>query len=284
MKNYKKIFKFLILTITIILTYRIWIFLINANNNSTIVSKTNSSNFRSIYSSEISKTWVAISTNIWIKFSENNLSTNSSVNISNEEIYKDLFSFEDLKTKRKNVEEILITNNMLWLKEYYSILKTDFKTMIQNTNDRAKTLEWIYNQLRLRYNSTAERIKILEKQKEILVKEYNSIDSKITESKKKISENYKKIDTVWVNSEIENFLELKNDQNLVRTYIVFINNFLNNYNALNRYSWNLLNSLAINKDAIEKWSYVVLPNSGNEILKEYGLLLTEDEYKKLKEN
>lgn len=284
MKNYKKIFKFLILTIAIILTYRIWIFLINANNNSTIISKTNSSNFRSIYSSEISKTWVAISTNIWIKFSENNLSTNSSVNISNEEIYKDLFSFEDLKTRRKNVEEILITNNMLWLKEYYSILKTDFKTMIQNTNDRPKTLEWIYNQLRLRYNSTAERIKILEKQKEILVKEYNSIDSKITESKKKISENYKKIDTVWVNSEIENFLELKNDQNLVRTYIVFINNFLNNYNALNRYNWNLLNSLAINKDAIEKWSYVVLPNSGNEILKEYGLLLTEDEYKKLKEN
>ena len=39
---------------------------------------------------------------------------------------------------------------------------------------------------------------------------------------------------------------------------------------------NIFNS---NKDAIIKWSYVVLPSGWTEILKDYWLLYTEDEYK-----
>ena len=54
---------------------------------------------------------------------------------------------------------------------------------------------------------------------------------------------------------------------------------MNYYKVLNEYNSKLLNIFNSNKDAIIKWSYVVLPSGWTEILKDYWLLYTEDEYK-----
>ena len=97
--------------------------------------------------------------------------------------------------------------------------------------------------------------------------------------KTKISEDFRKTDTKAVNQDIDQILKLRQDYYYLRTYIVFINNFLSYYNVLNNYNLNLINVFSSNKDAIEKGSYVVLPASGNDILKEYWLLYTEAEYK-----
>lgn len=270
-KIFKNIFKVSIISIIIVIVYKIWIIFINANDNSKNVEKTNKSNFKVISSSDISKSWVAISTNIWIKYNQKKVITQA--------IYQEYFTIEELKKEKSNVENAIIARHMIETKEYYSLLKTDFKTMLQNSNDRKKTLEWIYWQLRIRYNNAVESIKTLEAQKKVLVEEFDKINNLIEATKTKISEDFRKTDTKAVNQDIDQILKLRQDYYYLRTYIVFINNFLAYYNVLNNYNLNLINVFSSNKDAIEKESYVVLPASGNEILKEYWLLYTEDEYK-----
>jgi len=56
-------------------------------------------------------------------------------------IYQEYFTIEELKKEKSNVENAIIARHMIETKEYYSLLKTDFKTMLQNSNDRKKTLE-----------------------------------------------------------------------------------------------------------------------------------------------
>ncbi|ATU04949.1 hypothetical protein BKN14_00630 [Candidatus Gracilibacteria bacterium HOT-871] len=270
-KIFKNIFKVSIISIIIVIVYKIGIIFINANDNSKNVEKTNKSNFKVISSSDISKSGVAISTNIGIKYNQKKVITQA--------IYQEYFTIEELKKEKSNVENAIIARHMIETKEYYSLLKTDFKTMLQNSNDRKKTLEGIYGQLRIRYNNAVESIKTLEAQKKVLVEEFDKINNLIEATKTKISEDFRKTDTKAVNQDIDQILKLRQDYYYLRTYIVFINNFLAYYNVLNNYNLNLINVFSSNKDAIEKGSYVVLPASGNEILKEYGLLYTEDEYK-----
>ena len=107
----------------------------------------------------------------------------------------------------------------------------------------------------------------------------DSIDNKLKSIKQKITVDYKKADWDAISKDIEEYLLLKNDYTFVRTYVVFINSFLNYYKVLNEYNSKLLNIFNSNKDAIIKWSYVVLPSGWTEILKDYWLLYTEDEYK-----
>ena len=185
-KIFKNIFKVSIISIIIVIVYKIWIIFINANDNSKNVEKTNKSNFKVISSSDISKSWVAISTNIWIKYNQKKVITQA--------IYQEYFTIEELKKEKSNVENAIIARHMIETKEYYSLLKTDFKTMLQNSNDRKKTLEWIYWQLRIRYNNAVESIKTLEAQKKVLVEEFDKINNLIEATKTKISEDFRKTD------------------------------------------------------------------------------------------
>lgn len=270
----KNIIKIIITAIIILFAYRIWIFLINANNNSTIVSTSNEKSFKNISSSDISKSWVAITTNLGIKYSEKKyIPSNSNI---------ELISIDEIKKYKKNVEDAIIWKNMVEIKEYLWIMKTDFKSLIMSSNDRKRTLEWVYNQLSLRYNKGIENIKILEKQKEVFTNEFQNLEKQIEQIKQTLQKDYKNVDTNWVNENIENLIKLRQEQIYLRTYIIFINNFLNSYYKLNEHNLNFINAITINKEAIEKWAYVVLPNTWNEILKDYGLLYTEEEYKEMK--
>lgn len=270
----KNIIKIIITAIIILFAYRIWIFLINANNNSTIVSTSNEKSFKNISSSDISKSWVAITTNLGIKYSEKKyIPSNSNI---------ELLSIDEIKKYKKNVEDAIIWKNMVEIKEYLWIMKTDFKSLIMSSNDRKRTLEWVYNQLSLRYNKGIENIKILEKQKEVFTNEFQNLEKQIEQIKQTLQKDYKNVDTNWVNENIENLIKLRQEQIYLRTYIIFINNFLNSYYKLNEHNLNFINAITINKEAIEKWAYVVLPNTWNEILKDYGLLYTEEEYKEMK--
>lgn len=269
----KKFLKISIIAIIILICYRIWIFFINANNNSTKNLPNNKNMYKNISASEISKTWVAISTNLWIKYSQK-------TNIS-QTFYQEIFSIEEFKNNPKNVEKAIIEKHMIAIKEYDSLMKTDFKVLLQGSHDKKKTLEWIYKQLTLRFSTTVESIKILENQKSILISEFDNLENQIKNTKTKINSDYKKIDADEVNDGITNLLRLRTEQNYVKTYIVFINNFLKNYYELNNFNWNLINSLKINKNAIENGTYVVLPKNWDNFLKEYGLLYTEEEYQNI---
>lgn len=274
-KIIKNLFKILAFSIVIIFFYRIWIFVINANLNSNYENK-NNTNFKNILSSDISKTWVAITTNIWIKFNNN---INNKID---QTIFEEYFSVEEIKNNPKKIQENLISKNMLNIKEYFSIIKTDFKSSIKNSSNRKTTLESIYWQLRIRYNNWIQSAKYLEKQRDLLVKEAEDINLKVEQLKKKISLDYKKVDVNATNENIDNYLKLKKEYTIIRTYVIFINNFIKQYTALNNYNINLINTFSLNKDAIIKWSYVVIPNNWNDILKDYWLLYTEKEFEEIK--
>ena len=68
-KNIKNILKIVTVFLSLILFYRISIFLVNANNSIKSENK-NSSNYKSILVSDISKSGVAITTNIWTKYTQ----------------------------------------------------------------------------------------------------------------------------------------------------------------------------------------------------------------------
>ncbi|RKW24692.1 hypothetical protein D8B46_00890 [Candidatus Gracilibacteria bacterium] len=269
-KNIKNILKIVTVFLSLILFYRISIFLVNANNSIKSENK-NSSNYKSILVSDISKSGVAITTNIGTKYKKS-----SAINSA---IYEEYFSVEEIKKNKKMAQDNLISNNLIAIKEYQALLRTDFKAYLNNSTDRKKTFEAIYGQLSVRLNNGINTVKILAKQRELLTAEMDSIDNKLKSIKQKITVDYKKADGDAISKDIEEYLLLKNDYTFVRTYVVFINSFLNYYKVLNEYNSKLLNIFNSNKDAIIKGSYVVLPSGGTEILKDYGLLYTEDEYK-----
>lgn len=287
---FKIFFKILALAIAILLIYHIWKLILtelkilpNSYTNSWTVQistkNENQTTFKSINQSEIAKTWVAIWTNIWIKHFENK--NKSAISSGESEIYKEIFSIEELKNNRILAKENLINKNMLETKEYFYLLRTDFKSLIDNSKNKKVTLETIYSQLKIRYNNAIDSIKNLQSQKAILLAELESINSRTESLKTELSKNFKNSDNNLVNENIESYLQLKNEYIFIRTYTVFVNNFLKYYVALNEHNLKLINALSLNKDAIIKGSYIVLPSSWSEVLKEYGLLYTEEEFQQI---
>lgn len=277
-----KIFlKVLWLTIVIILFYQVWKLLINEfnwkkTNNISSEKNTNDLNFKNISTSEISKSAIALWTNIWIKHWQEKEKT---WDFSKFTIYDDIFSIEELLQNRKKAKEVLISKNMFATKEYFLLLKTDFRSLLENSQSRKNTLDSIISQLKLRYNYSVNSVKNLEAQKAILLNEIEKINQKTEAIKREISKNFSEAKQEAVNENINSYLAIKNDYIYLRTYTVFVNNFLRYYLLLNDQNLKLLKALSLNRDAIEKWSYVVLPNSWKEVLREYWLLYTEEEFK-----
>ena len=58
-----------------------------------------------------------------MKYSQKNTDPNFSIW---QDIYNWVYSAQDLLNNKKIVEEKLITTNLLYIKEYYSLVKTDF--------------------------------------------------------------------------------------------------------------------------------------------------------------
>ena len=74
--------------------------------------------------------------------------------------------------------------------------------------------------------------------------------------------------------------KLKQENTASRTYLVFIDKFLANYEILNNYNKKILDTLINNQEILIKNSQVVIPNTGWDLLKELKILYTEEEWKK----
>jgi hypothetical protein len=87
------------------------------------------------------------------------------------------------------------------------------------------------------------------------------IDAKIEILKQKIESDFKKNQQKESLENINNYLELKKQYYYSRTYIVYINHFLNEYIYLSNYNKKLLDTLINNKEALIKNAYIVLPDT-----------------------
>ena len=92
---------------------------------------------------------------------------------------------------------------------------------------------------------------------------------------------FKLLEMYFSDKNIEEFLKLKQENTSVRTYAIFVDRLLWNYEILNNYNSKVLNVLKANKDIIIKNSYIVLPNSWGEILQDLNVLYSEKEWNSL---
>ena len=143
-KNFiKKVF---IISTLIVVIFNIWDNFLNANTKSDNenINISNSKVYKASNTSNLGPTWVAISTNLWTNFTQvKNLPAT---------IYKEIFSVSDL-IEGKNINSELIWKNMIIIKEYLNILKTDVKQLINNSYNKNDILNAYIEQLEFRYKN-----------------------------------------------------------------------------------------------------------------------------------
>lgn len=270
----KIMIKIFLLSAFFVIIFNLWDNLINAKttNNENIIKNENNSNFKKISNSSLWKTWVAITTNIWIRFKQRKDAPAT--------IYKEIFSISEIMIDKQVANKELISNNMSLIEEYRNVLKTDIKQLLDSSYDKPKLLNALIEQLEYRYVLWTESMKKLLEQRTIFEWSITSTNTKTESLKAKISNDFKKNDPEETLKNINNYLELKKEYYYASTYIVYVNKFLGEYDSLNKYNKLLLDTLINNKDAIVKNSFVVIPDSWNELLKKFNLIYTEAETKK----
>ena len=219
---------------------------------------------------------VALSTNIGIRFKERRelpISNNNSV-----------IEISELLGREDMIGDELIKANMLYISEYFNIMKTNINSLLKESNNRGETLDNIIAQFELRYKNASKNLATLQKQNQNLEWKMNSIDAQIEQLKIKINADFKAWNTIETVENKDEYLRLKSIWTEARTYIIYYNKFINQYNYLNNYNKQVLDALINNRDIIAKDSYLVFPDTGNGILKDLNLLFTEEEYKAEKKN
>lgn len=217
--------------------------------------------------------WAALATNIWIQYTKNT-SQNQKARW-------------ELSTKwTEKWEEVLWLTATAWnwehmevIQEYFNILSTNLKTLIWWATDKASTLSAFTNQLEYRYKLSTTNIRSLITKRANHLQNLNSVKEEISRIKVKINSDFKNFDANATDKNIVQYLSLKKEYDFHRTHIIFINQYIKQYEFLNWYNKKVLDVLIINRDAIIKDSYVVIPDTWSEILKNMNLLITEREFK-----
>jgi len=243
--------------------------------NTNASENNNSKEYKNIKIKEIAQVWVAITTNIgmWKTWDSDKVQ----LYVNPEILSPELFLTNPEKTR-----EIIIKNNMLFLQEYYNISKADFNKIIRNSNNKNTTINNLLKQLKIRYKTAYNNFNNLKKQRQSLLSEYERISNQIEALKRNLESHFNKNEAQNVFNDVDSYYSLKHQQTILKTNIIFINNFLKKYTILISYNSKIIEVIELNKDALSKNSYVVIPKSWTKLLKEFELLYSEDEFKKLK--
>lgn len=276
-RNTKKfILKIFVLSTMIIFILNIWDYYLKASSKVTIAqvsgeNKQNKQTFKKANYSWLWNTSVAITTNLWISYTQ--------IKQLPATIYQEIFSISEL-IEDKNAQSELIWNNMVIINEYLNVLKTDVKQLINTKLDKLALLNAFVDQLQYRYNSWIKSQEILVEQKNIFITNITNSDNWIEILKTKMAEDFKNSDSEASLENINNYLELKKENNNARVYISYIDKFLIQFNFLNNYAKNLATVIINNKEAIIKDAYLVIPKEWwIQSLADFKLIFNEWEVK-----
>ncbi|MCH2189129.1 hypothetical protein MK079_04860, partial [Candidatus Gracilibacteria bacterium] len=255
--NKKNISKIFALSILIVLITNLGGYIMSAGSDqSNTVSgqiPSNGEKFSSVSSSHLMQTGIAIGTNIALQKSGNEANTFSQAT---------LFSSEELLILDEEHKEDMMAYNMGLSTEYRNILRSDIKEIIQTSYNKATTIQAFLDQLEHRYTRAGDQVITLTRQRDALVQDMTSIQAKIDSLKVKINTDFSKNDAQSSTQNIEDYVELKKEFYLARTYAIYINHFISRYNSLNAYNLALADTLKNNTDALIKNAQVVIPDSG----------------------
>jgi hypothetical protein len=264
----KSFIKITILSLVFIVLFQIWNQAINAWWWSSEEKTTNSDNFQSIDNYWFSEIWVALNINIWTKFYEWKKDTNNS-------FYNEIIPISIIQSDRAKTNDVLIKKNLDTIKDYINIVKVDPKSYLDSLSDRKDSYESLMNQLKIRYKTWYANSKNLSVQIDTLTSYLEQLDNSINNTKQAIALNMKNYNTAWLGKNIDDFITLKNDYNLIRVYLIFCNRFQTYYTFLNNYNRQTITTLRLNEDAIIKNIHVVIPNSWSDLIIKLNLLYEE---------
>ena len=246
-------------------------YLLNVGAEKELDKLPNKEKFASSTTEVISNVWVAITTNIGTRYKQ--------IKETPVVTYKDVIDVWYVLGNENIAKDALITGHMLFLNEYFQVLKTDIKSLLSQSNDRSFALDSFIAQLEYRYRTASSNMQVLTNQKQELIKAYESSSKDIENLKTKIWSDFSQFNNNATIKNIDDYLRLKVTNTNAQTYIVFINKFLNYYTILNNYNKKVLDTLINNKEILIKNSQVVIPDTGGELLKQLKLLYTEEEWK-----
>lgn len=261
---------FMLTSVFFVIINYFWYYL-NADEEVITSSNSNRERFTSKDIEVMWDVWVALSINIGTRYKETKETPVT--------IFKDVVEVWYILWNQNIAKDKIITANMVVLNEYFNILKTDIRSLLSTSNDRELALNAFIAQLEYRYKVGIENSKTLTLQKTELLKAYNSSNTEINTLKDKISDDFSDFNNIETIKNIDNYLKVREENLNARTYIVFINKFLNYYAVLNEYNKKVLDTLINNKEIIVKNSQVVVPDSGSDLLKELKLIYSEEEWK-----
>ena len=190
-------------------------------------------------------------------------------------IFTTVFSSSSLMNLSPEEKQDLIGYNMQLSSEYKNILGSDIPGIIRGSYNKRSTINALLDQLEYRYISAREETQNLNRQKESLLADMSAINTKIENLKTKINTDFSKNDAQATAENIDVYLELKREFFFARTYVVYINHFLERYNSLNTYNLALADTIKNNIDALVKDAQVVIPDSGTYFIDAFDLIITE---------
>jgi len=265
--------KVLVLSAFIVLAFNIWDNLINANkvSENVVIHNQDNSNFKDVSNVSLWKTWVAITTNIWIRYKQRQETPAT--------IYRDIFSISEIVGNPELANQELIWTNMIAVEEYRNVLKTNVKQLLDSSYDKPRFLNAFIEQLEFRYVTWGENIKRLNEQKTVFMNNIANSEASIETLKQKIESDFRANDSKESLNNIDRYLELKEEFYYSRTYVIYINHFLSEYSYLSEYNKLLLDTLINNKEALIKDAFVVIPDSWADLLRSFDLIYSEEEFK-----
>ncbi|MCH8518276.1 hypothetical protein LAT59_00725 [Candidatus Gracilibacteria bacterium] len=230
--------------------------------------RSNATLFQSAYSSQFGVIGVALSTRVGMMYEDGMQSTDA-------RHYTGLRTLPTSGQERREARERLLRENTLMVREYYNISRTDIIDTLKTSSDRRRTLDNFVNQIELRGSNALRSIESLENQKRLYLNEINRISQAIEIEKNILESEFTSGDTQAVVRSSERYFLLRNEYTELFTDIVFINQYLRQYDFLNEYNAGIVNVLKVNRQAIIDQSYIVIPNRGDEFLRPLELIFDE---------
>lgn len=241
---------------------------------SKIKKSSNAEVFSSAYASSFGTIWVALSTRIGTNFTDT-----SSQSIQWGSYYKEISFIWETPEERRTIRSNMIEQNMIIIREYLNLSRSNIKDLLAGSNNRASTLDGFISQLELRYVNSAKSVENLEKQKALILARIVQIEAAIEVTKDSMEKNFSESIPDSTLDDVETYFMLRERYTESFTDIVFINQFITQHTFLNNYNKWILDTLINNKEAIINESYVVIPDSGDQYLRPLELLFEEADFK-----
>ena len=232
------------------------------------ITDENKYNFKSAQSSQLGNVWVAVSTNIWIRFQE------SQKNIWSGNSWISLWELSwDALADRDQILSV----NILALKDYNNLIKTDIRELLNSSTNKAQTLESFISQLETRFKNGVENGRSLQAQSQKLTADKQAALIQVRIHKDEMVAWLKAHDTQAITTAMDNYLIQTNNYNIAQSNLVFVNYFVRKYLEFSAENKKILDTLINNKQALANGSFIVIPDSWPDLLRDLNLIYSENE-------